>query len=251
VVCVALNDGRLLWKKFWRTLFDVNIPDPTIAGGRLFLTGYNKTGRLVRAEDGQEVSLAIELRTHMSPGVVLSNHLYAFHGDAEQSCLLKCLDLQTGIIRWSTNLGVFNLSAGALIAADNKLIVLTGDGELILAEASPASWRQTSRARVYTSRSWTLPALAGDRLYLRNAAGEVLSLALPVASPPQLTIQARPGAVDLTWPANAAGFVLKSTLALGAGPWTAVEATPVAEGDRFRVTVVPGAPSTFFRLGRP
>ena len=96
-----------------------------------------------------------------------------------------------------------------------------------------------------------MPALAGDRLYLRNATGDVLSLALPVALPPQLTIQARPGMVELTWPANAAGFVLESTSALGAGPWTAVDATPVADGDRFRVTVVPGASSTFFRLARP
>ena len=41
-----------------------------------------------------------------------------------------------------------------------------------------------------------------------------------------------------------------SDTALGAGQWTSVDATPVTDGDRFRVSVVPSAPSLFFRLER-
>jgi outer membrane protein assembly factor BamB len=68
------------------------------------------------------------------------------------------------------------ITPGALVAADGKLIILTGKGELIVANATPEKFDIISRAPVLTGKCWSSPVLANGRIYCRNSTGDVVCL---------------------------------------------------------------------------
>jgi outer membrane protein assembly factor BamB len=108
----------------------------------------------------------------MNPAVLIDGHLYAIDGDTTEKTSLKCVEYATGVEKWSTPV----TGSGALAAADGKLIVLSGAGELLVAPASPASFAPTARAKVIGGKCWTVPVLANGRIYCRNAEGQVVCL---------------------------------------------------------------------------
>jgi hypothetical protein len=61
--------------------------------------------------------------------------------------------------------------------ADGKLIILTTDGELVVAEASPEAYKEIATAQILEGSCLTAPTLAGGRLYLRNLS-EIICLDL-------------------------------------------------------------------------
>ena len=63
------------------------------------------------------------------------------------------------------------MKGGSLISADGKLIVLSEKGELVIADAAPASFHAISRAPLLSGRCWVQPVLSGGRLFLKNNAG--------------------------------------------------------------------------------
>jgi outer membrane protein assembly factor BamB len=65
---------------------------------------------------------------------------------------------------------------GSLMAADQKLIVLSDRGELVVAEASPQSFKTLARAQVLGGKCWTQPVLSNGRIYCRNAQGTLVCL---------------------------------------------------------------------------
>jgi len=254
-VAARVADGQLLWQHPWSTPFDMNIPDVTVFNGDFLLTSHTRAGTLLDVVGG---SAALVWRTNalttvLSPGVVAGSHLYAFSDDEDTpgEGNLLCLDLASGEVRWSVTLMV-----GSLISADNKLIILTGDGELILAQADPASYVELARARVLTGRCWTLPALSGGTLYCRNAAGDIVALALAANSdpPPMLQIDrlGGNGRVRLTWPTNAAEFRLETTGGLALDSlWTNAPGSPLIQGAAYVLEADPGGGAGYFRLRKP
>jgi hypothetical protein len=70
------------------------------------------------------------------------------------------------------------VKGGSLICADGKLIVLSENGDLVIADASPSGFHQVSRASVLKGRCWVQPTLANGRLLVRNNAGDLVCLDL-------------------------------------------------------------------------
>ncbi len=83
------------------------------------------------------------------------------------------MDARTGREKWHAP----GLACGALMAADGKLIALTGKGELIVAETTPEAFRPLARAQVLGGKCWTVPVLANSRIYCRNVKGDLVCLA--------------------------------------------------------------------------
>lgn len=171
--------GRELWSHRWITRYGVNAADPLVADDAVWLSsGYAKGSALLRVGAGgdsvEEFFRTRELRSQMSPGVLLDGHVYAVDGDAGDECALKCLDLATGQVRWAQE----GLGSATLIAVGRQLLVLSDAGELLTAPAAPEGFKPQSRAQVLTGKCWTPPAYADGRLYCRNAAGEVVCLSL-------------------------------------------------------------------------
>ena len=60
--------------------------------------------------------------------------------------------------------------------ADGKLVILDEKGDLVIADATSAGYRELARAKVLSGRSWVMPVLANGRIYAKNNAGEIVCL---------------------------------------------------------------------------
>ena len=58
--------------------------------------------------------------------------------------------------------------------AGDKLIVLSDEGELLVAPVSGDGFEPISQAQVIEGRCWTVPVLSRGRIYCRNAAGDLV-----------------------------------------------------------------------------
>jgi len=175
VVAVRVKDGKELWRHPWKTSYDVNAADPIVSGSKVFVSsGYNHGGSVfdVSVSPPKTVWENKEMRNHFNGCVLFGGFLYGFDGDAGKSSTgLKCLDLETGAVKWAEKTGV-----GGLMIADGKLIVLSAKGELMVANATPEAFKPMSRAQVLSGKCWTTPILANGKIYCRNAAGDVVCL---------------------------------------------------------------------------
>jgi outer membrane protein assembly factor BamB len=167
LVSVAPADGKFLWRYDWETRYDVNAATPVfIPPDKIFISsGYGKGGALLQtqANNGKatvrEVWRTRDMANHFSSSVLLNNHLYGF-----DEGFLTCLDVATGKTKWQQR----GFQKGSLLYADGHLIVLGEYGNLALVEATPAGYKEKASAQILKGRSWTMPALAGGKLYLRN-----------------------------------------------------------------------------------
>ena len=60
--------------------------------------------------------------------------------------------------------------------SDEKLIVLSETGELLVVTASPKGFEALARAQVVGKKCWTVPVLANARIYVRNVPGDLLAV---------------------------------------------------------------------------
>ena len=167
---LAAADGEELSFTPWQTRYNVNAATPVVLERRVFISsGYDKGCALVDLA-GKEPKIAWEnkvMRTQMSGCVPWQGHLYGFDDK-----MLKCIDLE-GNEKWRSR----GLGQGALSIADGRLIVMSEEGELVVAEASPSEFKELSRAKVLDgSVCWTVPVLSGGIIYARNHAGDLVAL---------------------------------------------------------------------------
>lgn len=176
LVALAPEDGRRLWTVPWKTSYDVNASTPVFVppDGVFVSTGYDVGAVLfkVRVSDGrarvERVWQSREMRNKFSSSVLHEGHLYGFDEGT-----LKCIEAATGEPNWRTR----GLGHGSLIIADGHLIALGDKGILVQAEATPEAYRETGRVRAFEGKTWTVPTLAGGRLYLRDE-NELISMDL-------------------------------------------------------------------------
>jgi outer membrane protein assembly factor BamB len=176
LVALDPRTGRELWRQFWETGWDTNNTDPLVCGDRIFISSFSRGCSLLSVPDGKPQMLYTNavMHSHLSPGVVVGEYLYAFNGEAKQETDFRCFHLPTGAVKWTSKDPAF----GSLILADDKLLILSDKGELVVAEASPAEFKPVARAKVLSGLCWTPPALANGLLYVRTARGELRCLGL-------------------------------------------------------------------------
>jgi outer membrane protein assembly factor BamB len=164
-VGIAPQDGRLLWRYPWTTRYDLNIATPIYADGRVFISSNYGTGAAVfRLKDGgqpERVWKSLTMQNHISTSVLYEGNLFGF---SERR--LRCVDFQTGKVRWDK----LGLGRGSLIVAEGNLILLADDGQLLLAKADPVQYAEISRCEVFKkgTLTWTMPVLSDGRLFIRS-----------------------------------------------------------------------------------
>ena len=176
LVALDPQNGRELWRQLWETSWDTNNTDPLTYGEHIFISSFSRGCGLLSVTNGKPSLIYTNglMHSHLSPGILLGEYLYAFNGEAKQETDLRCVHVPTGELKWTSKAPAF----GSLIMADGKLIILSDKGELLLAEASPSAFTPIARAKVLSGVCWTPPALADGRLYVRNAKGELRCLEL-------------------------------------------------------------------------
>jgi outer membrane protein assembly factor BamB len=175
LIVLDATSGKTVATYPWLTKPDVNASIPIVAGaGELIFisSGYGRGATLVRLRDGtiEKVWENTEMKNHMNPSVLIGGQLYGFDGNnGRPDTQLACIDLETGNVRWKQG----GLGCGALMAAGDKLVIFSEKGELVIAQASPESYKELARGQILGSISWTAPVLANGRIYCRNDKGDV------------------------------------------------------------------------------
>lgn len=177
LMVLASDDGEILAKFPWETSYKTNATTPIVAGDTIFVsTAYNK-GCALFDFDGSKLRPRYDhrdMRNHMANCVLYDGHLYGFDGKSHNRRLVKlvCMDYATGKVKWAER----GLGCGSLMMANGKLIILSDQGELVVAPATPDGFTPTSRAQVIEGRCWSVPVLAGGRIYCRTAKGDLVAV---------------------------------------------------------------------------
>ena len=111
----------------------------------------------------QEVWTANHLATNFSTAVVRDHYAYGLNDGA-----LTCIDLDNdGEQVWQAPRSD-RFGYGQVLLVEDLLIVQAESGEVALVKADPSGYHKLGALPAFKSKTWNNPALAGDRLFLRN-----------------------------------------------------------------------------------
>lgn len=178
-VCVDAETGNEVWSERWMTRYGVNAADPVVFEDYLFISsGYGKGATLVKWDgsgDPETVWQNRDMKTQMNAAVLIDGHLYGVDGNEGQDGTgLKCLELLSGKTLWIEE----SVGHGTVAAAGGKLIVLTEQGMLQVADATPSGYSPSFSQQVLQPKVWTVPVFANGTVYCRNAGGQFVALAM-------------------------------------------------------------------------
>ncbi len=173
---VAPLTGEVLWEHPWVTRYQANITDPIVDGNTLFIsTGYKEGAALfdidVNTATVSERWFQPDMQTWLNTAVLWEGHLY---GANDNGGTLTCITQATGRIRWAER----GFGNGSLMLVSGRLLALSEYGELRLIEASPSRYQELAAGQILNGKCWTVPILAHGKIYARNAAGDIVCVAL-------------------------------------------------------------------------
>lgn len=167
---VNAANGEILWSYLWKTSWDVNAATPIIVDDKVFISSdYGNGGVLlnISGDEPEEIWRTKKMRNHFGTCVLWNKYLY---GNDQGN--LRCIDFETGAQRWAKD----GMGRGQVILAGGDLLYMTGDGELVLARATPKAYEEHARAQVLGGTCWSLPVLSHGRIYCRNHEGQLVCL---------------------------------------------------------------------------
>jgi outer membrane protein assembly factor BamB len=173
--CVDLENGRVVWKHRWLTTYGCNAASPIVDGSKAFISsGYGRGAALLEISPtaAQVVWTNKDMQNQLNSCVLVDGYLFGFNGDEGGEVALTCMEFATGNVMWKET----GFGSGSLLASNGRLIVLSQDGELVVAPASPKTYRPTARAKVLDGKCWTVPVLSQSRIYCRDAGGNLVCL---------------------------------------------------------------------------
>ena len=171
VVGVEPASGELLWSRPHVTEFGLNVSTPVWGDGNLLFIsssygGGSRVLRLSRAAGKtvvEEVWAHALVRVHYGNAVRLGDFVYTSSGDFG-TAPLTAVNVKTGKVAWRDR----SVARASFVSAEGRLIILDEDGNLILATPTPEGLKVHSRTELLKNNSWTVPTLAGTRLYVRD-----------------------------------------------------------------------------------
>ncbi len=173
------ENGRVKFKFPFRAkkLESVNAMTPVIDGSRFFLSEcYELGSALVEVEKDQcRVRWSDRGRrkksfaAHWGTPVLHEGHLYGSSGRHSSGADLRCVELETGDVKWVQR----GFGRCSVLLIGDALVVVGERGRLALVEATPTAFRLvTERAATDTFAlepdCWAAPIVAQGRLYVRG-----------------------------------------------------------------------------------
>ena len=115
----------------------------------------------------------VEIGGYSSP-IVVRDRVFV----TEEMGSLVCLDVRDGKVLWSKpKVGKYH--AALLRTGDDKLLMLSDLGDLVLFEPDPAGYKELARSKVVKGEAiWAHPALVDGKLYFRDEK-ELICLQMP------------------------------------------------------------------------
>ena len=178
-----LASGEVLFEKPFRArlLESVNAASPVVQDNRIFFSEcYGPGGllieldkefrpRVVWSDGGRR---ARSLATHRNTAILHQGLLYGSSGRQTSDAVLRCVDWQTGEVKWSAE----GYGRSSLTYVDGHLVVVDERGELFLVRATDESFERVTtwspgdqdRVRSLKYPCWAAPVISLGRLYVRS-----------------------------------------------------------------------------------
>jgi outer membrane protein assembly factor BamB len=166
---LSIEEGKVLWEIPWRVLHNqMPIAQPVLLGTDRFLlsAGYF-TGcaavEIIRTASGFSARIVWQnknLKNKFTSSVFWQGYIYGLDED-----ILTCLDASTGERKWKDG----RFGYGQLLLASGHLVILSGEGELALVNATPERYEELARFQAIKGKTWNHPAIADGKILVRNA----------------------------------------------------------------------------------
>jgi outer membrane protein assembly factor BamB len=163
---VSLADGKLLWEHKWE---GVPIVQPGVTpNGDLLVSVSESSGlrRLAVAQGSsgwtvQERWTSEDINPWFNDFVVHNGYAYGFNGSS-----LVCVSLEDGKLKWKGKR--YGYGQLILLPEQEMLLILSEQGELALAKATPDQFAELSHFPVLEGKTWNHPVLVGNVVLVRN-----------------------------------------------------------------------------------
>jgi outer membrane protein assembly factor BamB len=167
--------GDVFWTYPLVDKLDENATTPTTADG-LLVAGSIKSGSVgleMKEADGKPAVSRqwknAKLTCYFSTPVPVGEYLYLVTGKptiVNPSADLHCVQTKTGKVVW-TKEGIGQYHGALTRTGDDKLLLFTDLGGLILLDPNPKGYKELATSKV-SGKAWAHPALSNGRLYLRD-----------------------------------------------------------------------------------
>jgi outer membrane protein assembly factor BamB len=168
----AGKQGQTVATYPWETEFANNIASVAVEGNRVILTSAYNHFKMACFEISLQSARRIwqqDLASKVCTPIIHDGHVYW----AWQS--VHCLDFATGQPKWKG--GRVGDQGSCVLTADERLIVWTNRGDLLLvdsAKRSPSTYREVaSKKNIFKRDAWPHVTLAGRRLYCKDRDGNL------------------------------------------------------------------------------
>ena len=176
LVGVSAADGALLWKRPFSTSFTQNAITPILYHDTVIVSGLEKAVtafRIVKKNGGWDTQNVWEntgVSMYMANAVVINDTLVGLsHKNSGQ---FFGLDAKTGKTVWTS--APRQATNAAILRAGDLLFVLKDEAELIVTRVGPKGFEPVRTYTVADSATWALPAISGNRLFVKDVASLAL-----------------------------------------------------------------------------
>ncbi len=147
----------------------VSAANPVILGDDLFVTASYSAGAVFAKILPKEAKILWQsddlLSSQYTTPIAVDGKLIGIHGRQDVGePVLRCIDPQTQKVLWEKD----GLGYATLLAADGKLLILSTEGELIMAAQGSTAYRELARTRLSNRTIRALPALSNGLFYVRD-----------------------------------------------------------------------------------
>jgi outer membrane protein assembly factor BamB len=172
MLAVNPHNGDLQWQVPFKADYSIAIAMPVWGPGNLLFVSseYGGGAKVIELQRNGSQTTATELwssarlRLHHGNAIRIGDAIYFSSGGKGSQAILSAVDARSGKIHWQER----SIEKATFVWADQKLITLDQDGNLMIAHPSPQGFKISAKAPLLTRLSWTPPSLVGTRLYIRD-----------------------------------------------------------------------------------
>jgi outer membrane protein assembly factor BamB len=172
MVAVNPHNGDLQWQVPFTAAYSIAVATPVYGPDNLVFVSseYGGGAKVIELRRKGLQTTATELwssnrlRLHHGNAIRIGGAIYFSSGGKGSQAILSAVDARSGTIHWQER----SIEKATFVWADQKLITLDQDGNLMIAHPSPQGFKIAAKAPLLTNLSWTPPVLVGTRVYLRD-----------------------------------------------------------------------------------
>lgn len=170
LLALAPESGKELWKFNWTNGPQVNAAQPILVGDQRVLigSGYGQGSVMIGFDEADKTnSLAVvsrwqsrQFKTKFNSAVRHKDYVFGL-----DEGVLTCLNLLSGQRLWKQG----RYGYGQMLLAEDNLLILTEEGDVVIVPAKPESPRELARIHAIDGKTWNHPVLSRGRLLVRNS----------------------------------------------------------------------------------